>query len=179
MQGIVTDDGIVARQSSLRGPNTETEKKPQHDSQPASDVIVTINETLAEKVGQQKYRIWFKNSTKLVLRDGYLKVSVPNPFIANWIENHFLNEIRESVGSVTGTDVQITFAIDPELAGRQKQARTRNQKIDDGRRTMDARSIVNRLSSKGEYQKKKLKFHLDTFVVAPDFLGRPYKHYRR
>ncbi|MEK7996908.1 MAG: DnaA N-terminal domain-containing protein, partial [Planctomycetota bacterium] len=48
--------------------------------------IGAINEALAETIGQQKFRIWFKNSTTLALCDGYLKVSVPNSFIAGWIE---------------------------------------------------------------------------------------------
>ena len=160
MQGTVTDDGIVARRSGLQSPkNNGAEKRSQHDAQAAAQVIESINETLAEKVGQQKYRIWFKNSTQLTLTEGYLKVSVPNPFISNWIENHFLNEIREAVQSITGVDVQVIFAINPDLAGRQRQARTRKRRMDDGR-------IVSRPSSKGGYQTKKLKFHLDTFVVG-------------
>ena len=63
MQGTVTDDGIVARRSGLRSPKHKgTEKRAQHDAQAAVQTIESINEALAEKVGQQKYRIWFKNS---------------------------------------------------------------------------------------------------------------------
>ena len=54
-----------------------------------TDKISAINEAIADKVGPQKYRIWFKHSIKLTLTDGYLKVGVPNLFIAGWIENHF------------------------------------------------------------------------------------------
>jgi len=164
MQGTVTDDGIVARRSGLQSPKNRTEKRSQHDAQAAAQVIESINEALAEKVGQQKYRIWFKNSTQLTLTDGYLKVSVPNPFISNWIENHFLNEIRDAAQSVTGIDAQITFTINPALAGRQRQARTGKQRMDDGR--IVSRPSSSRPSSKGGYQKNKLKFHLDTFVVG-------------
>ena len=80
--------------------------------------IQAITEALAGKVGQQKYRIWFKNSTKLTLAGGYLKVGVPNLFIANWIENHFLNEISQAVRSATGKNAKVTFTIDPELSDR-------------------------------------------------------------
>ena len=52
--------------------------------------VSALNEVLAEKIGSQKYRIWFKNSTKFTLAAGYLKVGVPNLFIAGWIESHFL-----------------------------------------------------------------------------------------
>jgi len=83
--------------------------------------VSAVNEALAEKVGPQKYRIWFRNSTKLTLTDGYLKVGVPNLFIASWIENHFLTQISDAVRAVIGSDCQITFAIDPELAGQQRR----------------------------------------------------------
>ena len=87
----------------------------------ATDEIDAINETIAEKIGQQKFRIWFKNSTKLALTDGYLKVGVPNFFIASWIENHFSNEIHHAVQQVTGDCRKITFAIDPELSNHQRR----------------------------------------------------------
>jgi len=58
-----------------------------------TDETSAINDALAEKVGPQKFRIWFKNSTRLTFADGYLKIGVPNLFIASWIENHFSNEI--------------------------------------------------------------------------------------
>ena len=82
--------------------------------------ISAINDILAKKVGAQKYRIWFKNSTNLTLSEGYLKVGVPNLFVARWLENHFLNEINEAASTVIGTKLNITFIIDPELSGRQR-----------------------------------------------------------
>ncbi len=170
MQRTVTDDGIIARRLSIQSPkNTKIERRSPHGSQEASHAIQSINEALAKKVGQQKYQIWFKNSTTLMLTEEFLKVSVPNPFIANWIENHFLNEIRDVVRSVTGTDVQVTFAIDPDLAGRQRQARTRKSPaVGPAGKTALSSAILARAgrSAMGGYQKKRLKFHLDTFVVG-------------
>ena len=106
MQSTITDEILSA---SHKDGACQSEAEP---------TIQAINEALANKVGQQKYRIWFKNSTKLTLAAGYLKVDVPNLFIANWIENHFQNEINQAVRSVTGKNVQVTFTIDPELSGR-------------------------------------------------------------
>ncbi|MCJ7693168.1 MAG: hypothetical protein MUO22_07115, partial [Sedimentisphaerales bacterium] len=72
-----------------------------------TDEVSAVNEALAEKIGPQKFRIWFKNSTKLSLTDGYVKVGVPNLFIASWIENHFTNEINDVVRQVTGTNRKV------------------------------------------------------------------------
>ena len=134
-------------------------------------VVTAINEALAKKVGQQKFKVWFKNSTKLTLAGEYLKVSVPNLFIASWIENHFLNEIRQAVRSVTGSDAKVTFTVDPELSGQQKRTRL-DCSPPDGRHAkaklagrsskFDSRRAANRRHRVS----KKLKLDLDTFVVG-------------
>ncbi len=129
-----------------------------------------INESLAEQVGQQKFRIWFKNSTKLTLAGGYLKVGVPNLFIASWIENHFLSEINQAVRSVTGTDVKVTFTIDPELSGHQRRTQLDSQAsavatVEKARhRTRLYRDQGTKKPTTGK--QKRLKFSLDTFVVG-------------
>jgi len=134
----------------------------------AEPTIQAINEALANKVGQQKYRIWFKNSTKLTLAAGYLKVGVPNLFIANWIENHFQNEISQAVLSVTGKNANITFTIDPELSGRRagsKAASSTAAKKDRHLSRFVTDQGTKRSALSGQ-QKKRLKLDLDTFVVG-------------
>lgn len=127
-----------------------------------------ISEALAHKVGQQKYRIWFKNSTKLTLAGGYLKVGVPNLFIANWIENHFQNEIAQAVRSVTGKSAKITFTIDPELSGRRvgSNAASSNAAKKDRRLSRFVTDQIAKRAASGGQQKKRLKLDLDTFVVG-------------
>jgi len=134
--------------------------------------VRAISESLAETIGQQKFRIWFKNSTKLTLAGDYLKVGVPNLFIASWIENHFLNEITQAVRSVTGIDAKITFTIDPDLTGHQRRTQLDSQASSvatarNGRqrpRFVTERKL--RSAAVSERQKKKLKLSLDTFVVG-------------
>ncbi len=130
-----------------------------------------VNESLAEKIGQQKFRIWFKNSTKLALTGNYLKVGVPNLFIASWIENHFLNEIGEAVRQVTGIDVKITFTIDPELTGHQRRTQLDSQAssvamAQDGQRPRFVTERRIRSATVSGPQRNKLKLSLNTFVVG-------------
>ncbi|MBN2137822.1 MAG: chromosomal replication initiator protein DnaA [Sedimentisphaerales bacterium] len=133
----------------------------------AGSQVNAINEALAETIGMQKYRIWFKNSTRLSLTNGYLKVGVPNLFIAGWIENHFLNELSKAVRQVTGADIKINIAIDPELAGQQRRTQLDSQA-----------QLVEKARNRTRYQRnprgktqtasgKKLKLSIDTFVVGP------------
>ncbi len=135
----------------------------------AGTQISAINEALAEKVGPQKFRIWFKNSTRMTLAGEYLKVGVPNLFIASWIENHFLNEIGQAVQAATGRpqgEVKITFTIDPELAGQQRRTQldSQAQLVEKARNRLHSRRT--RISPLAGPSKKKLKLSLDTFVVG-------------
>jgi chromosomal replication initiator protein len=132
--------------------------------------IDAIYEALAVKVGQQKFRIWFKNSTELAFSDGYLKVSVPNSFIASWIENHFSNEIGQAVRSATGAGAKVTFTVNPELSGHQGRAQLDSQ----GAATTAAQVAHRSRSHAGAGSKRsavegreRLKFNLETFVVGP------------
>ncbi len=131
--------------------------------------IDAIYEALAARVGPQKFRIWFKNSTELALSDGYLKVSVPNSFIASWIENHFTNEISQAVRSATGEDAKVTFTVNPELAGHQGRAR-----LDPHGASTAASQAAHRPRFHADPRRKqsaaggreRLKFSLETFVVG-------------
>ena len=122
-----------------------------------------INDALAEKVGPQKFRIWFRNSTRLTLSDGYIKVGVPNLFIASWIENHFSSEIAEAVRAVTGDNRKITFTIDPELSGHQRRTQldSQAQLVEKAQNRFRGRRTKAR-----QPLRKKLKLSLDTFVVG-------------
>ena len=129
-----------------------------------TDEIVAINQFLAERIGQQKYRVWFKNSTRFTIADDYLKIGVPNPFIGSWIESHFLSDIAAAAEAISGSAKKITFNIEPQLADNQRrtqldcqaelvqkaQNKTTRSRISD-RQTID----------------RPLKMSLESFVVGP------------
>jgi chromosomal replication initiator protein len=130
----------------------------------AEDQVSSINEALAQRVGTQKFRIWFKNSTKLSLSDGYLKVGVPNLFMASWLENHFLEHISHAARVAIGVNPKVTFSIDPELSGQHRRTRLDNQ-------VQPVKKSKGKTSNKGprrtgRVSRKRLKLSLDTFIVG-------------
>ncbi len=123
-----------------------------------TDELAAIEAAIAQRIGQQKYKIWFKNSTSFVLAEGYLKIGVANSFIANWIESHFAGQIREAVESVTGQTVLVTFQISPKLSGHQrKQPQAEPAKLG------ELPAVIRRLKRPARH---KLKLSLDNFVVG-------------
>jgi len=126
----------------------------------AESVICDINDAIAAKIGQQKFRIWFKNSTRLTLAEGLLKVGVANPFISTWLESHFHAQVAEAARSVVG-DCQVCFTIDPQLCSQH------------GPGTLDwqARPAGTGLplaaAQPAAPSGQRLKLAFDTFVVGP------------
>lgn len=127
------------------------------------DVVERISDAIAQKVGQQRYKIWFKNATRMVIADGYVKIGVPNLFIGGWIENHFSRHINEAIEEITKTPMKVIFTIDPELFGSQR------------RRQLDSQAeLVSRSAEPTPRQRpadntppQHLRFQLDKFVVGP------------
>jgi chromosomal replication initiator protein len=130
----------------------------------AESTVSAINDAIAERIGQQKFKIWFKNSTRLTLTDGLLKVGVANPFISTWLEGHFHADIAEAARSVIG-DCQLMFTIDPQLAGQYRPGTLEwHAQPDSALLTTSPppAALKHRVGSHGQ----KLKLTFDTFVVG-------------
>jgi hypothetical protein len=48
-----------------------------HDPQ-----LARLADAIAQRVGQQRFHVWFNNSTRLDLRNDGLEIAVPNDFIS-------------------------------------------------------------------------------------------------
>lgn len=88
------------------------------------DLIRDLATRVADMVGPQRYKVWFKGSTAFGLGGGFVNVQVPNPFVGAWIERYFVDAIRDAAAAVVGRPLDVTFTIDPALSGqvRKEQA---------------------------------------------------------
>ncbi|MCH8881574.1 MAG: chromosomal replication initiator protein DnaA [Planctomycetes bacterium] len=93
----------------------------------SADVVSQVEARIAEKIGPQRHKLWFKNTTHFQLSDGFLKIGVPNMFIGSWIENHFSEVITEAVAELTGEEPRLSFLIDPSLAKNLKKRQLDSQ----------------------------------------------------
>jgi len=190
MQGMVTDESARTMHPDSRAVGMQTRESTEADSgSPTSPMrlpahgqdveiqsrISAICQALAERVGEQRYRIWFKHSTKFTLdlprgqdQLGHLKIGVPNLFIASWIENHFLDEIKQAVLAATGGNLRISFAIDPELsAGLGRSTIPRDPSLVSRTPGSERRATADeRRHGAKRGASTSLKLTLDTFVVG-------------
>lgn len=129
------------------------------------DTVSQIQSRIAEMVGPQRYKIWFKNSTELSLMDGFLKVGVPNVFVGTWIENHFADTITEAAREVTGNEVQVAYAIDPKIMGQLRKRQLDAQAIFIQKNTDRFARNVKRTGIPAK--EKALRGRFETFVEGP------------
>ena len=81
-----------------------------HDPQ-----LTRLADAIAQRVGHQRFHVWFNNSTRLDLRSDGLEIAVPNDFISEWIATHFTRSIQEAAHEVLGCPLQVRFSVVPEL----------------------------------------------------------------
>ena len=81
-----------------------------HDPQ-----LERLADAIAQRVGQQRFHVWFNNSTRLDLKQDSLEIAVPNDFISEWIGKNFTRPIQEAAHEVLGGPLTVHFQVMPEL----------------------------------------------------------------
>jgi chromosomal replication initiator protein len=81
-----------------------------HDPQ-----LERLANAIAQRVGPQRFHVWFNNSTRLDLRQDGLEIAVPNDFISEWIGSHFSQPIQDAAHEVLGCSLPIRFSVVPQL----------------------------------------------------------------
>ena len=119
--------------------------------------------SLAQRLGPQKFNAWFKATTRFSLEDGHVKLSVPNPFVAGWIENHFMGELEQAVLAGTGGPMPLLISVDPSLC---RQFRRRQLDI----QAVQVARSTDGTGRRGHHDRQgdpPLRHSLKTFVVGP------------
>jgi len=128
---------------------------------PDGSAVDGILARLQQRVGPQKYNAWFRHGTHMGIDDEYVKVSVPNPFVANWIETHYQAEISEAALEETGRRRAVVVTIDPAL--------TRDIR----KHQLDSQADIVTKAKQGRTRRRRppaaapLRHSLDDFVVGP------------
>lgn len=85
------------------------------------EIVSALRLALADKVGQDRFDLWFGNHTCLDYDNEAVTVRVPNQFYQDWLRTNFRRQIEASCFEAIGKQVPVRFHIDPEL--EQKTAR--------------------------------------------------------
>ncbi len=77
--------------------------------------LARLADAIAQRVGHQRFLVWFNNSTRMDLRQDGLEIAVPNDFISEWIGKNFTRPIQEAAHEVLGGPLPVRFCVVPEL----------------------------------------------------------------
>ena len=98
------------------------------------------------------------------MTDSLVSVGVPNHFVGTWIQNHFAESIAEAAKEVTGRDVQLAFAIDPQLHASLRKSQLNKQAESVAKQSAVAGRSVRRTSYVPP--PRALRGRLEDFVVG-------------
>lgn len=149
-----------------------------HDPQ-----LARLADAIAQRVGQQRFHVWFNNSTRLDLKHDALEIAVPNDFISEWIGTHFTRPIQEAAHEVLGCSLPVRFSVVPQLfeVSAKGLDDTPPERGSDGTLKEPARTIMatvpilaavpepvrRRESSSTFTLRPRLRHGLDNFIVGP------------
>jgi chromosomal replication initiator protein len=77
--------------------------------------LTRLARAIADRVGNQRFNVWFNNSTRLDLKNDGLEIAVPNDFISEWIGKNFTKPIQEAANEVLGCPLAVRYSVMPQL----------------------------------------------------------------
>lgn len=90
---------------------------------------------LKERLGRQNFDTWIKPIRVREPTRGEFLLEVPNKFFRDWVAEHFLTEIRETLAFVSRQSVKVTLSVNqelqsqPEVEKREDKERARPKKF--------------------------------------------------
>src|SRR4051794_40051305 len=75
------------------------------------EIVSALQLALADRVGAERFELWFGSNTRLALTDGALVVGVSSPFYQDWLRNNFRGDLEASCLATLGKQVDILFQV--------------------------------------------------------------------
>ncbi len=76
------------------------------------EIVSTLRTALADKVGQNRFALWFGPGTRLGYDGHALRIGAPNKFFLDWIRVNFRRDIETACDHVLGNCPEIEFHVD-------------------------------------------------------------------
>ncbi|MGD1001729.1 MAG: chromosomal replication initiator protein DnaA [Candidatus Brocadiia bacterium] len=90
-----------------------------------SDVWPAVLEAIQKDVGEQRFSLWFRNVRPVRLEGDTAVLGVPNLFVQEWLETHFLDILRRCLAERLGRPATVKFIIDAALFKQAREAELR------------------------------------------------------
>ena len=81
------------------------------------EIVLVLRNTLIQRLGKDRYELWFGDRVKFALEAGALVVSTAEGFHLERIKSSFRRELTESAGQLLGEGAPLEFRLDTATAG--------------------------------------------------------------
>jgi chromosomal replication initiator protein len=126
-----------------------------------------LADAIKQRVGAQRFSVWFTNSTRLELKGDELEIAVPNDFISEWIAKNFTLPIQEAAREVLGGPLTLHFQVVPQVFAGRRNA-SNEASVSPARPSIPTkRPITSLRSAAADPAVLRLRHDLDSFVVGP------------
>jgi len=82
------------------------------------EIVPAMRRALAERVGAERYDLWFASSTRFRVADDRLIVGVGGAFLQDWLRTNFRAHLEAVAHEGLGPTATVSFEIEPQLAAR-------------------------------------------------------------
>lgn len=145
----------------------EGKQEVTHDDR---EIVSAVRARLVERVGRDRYEVWFGNNAELRFADGSLTVLVSNQFSQDWLRKNFRKDLEIACQQILGEMPAIEFRIDEALSQKVAEATSKENPTD----SQQPASTASNGDSRGEAPpyavvnvRPRRKFScLSTFVVG-------------
>ncbi len=91
------------------------------------DLLKDFVATVADRVGQARYNLWFAGHTKFRLEGAHLTVGVPNRHFEEWLQKTFGVVMTAAAREVFGRALEVRYAVEPDLFREDRGAQAQLQ----------------------------------------------------
>jgi len=84
-----------------------------------TEIVSALRSALADRVGTERFDLWFGPSTRLRVHHRTVRVGVPNRFFQDWMRNNFRSHLEAACEAVLGKPSAVEFEIDASLGQSQ------------------------------------------------------------
>ncbi len=88
------------------------------------EIVSVLRTKLADKVGKERFELWFGQSTSLALAGDDLVVAAPSRFFRDFLRSTFRAEIETACFDTFGRPVNLVFQIDESLPNPSSQSKS-------------------------------------------------------
>jgi len=111
-------------------PTVRAEKTSANKDTTISGLNEAVLVELQQRLGAKRFGLWFDGKTRLSIADDRLTIAVGSPFLLNWMQKQFRNDLAGAAQSVLGPSAEAAFVVDATLSVARSTADVANPPIE-------------------------------------------------